>query len=77
MLEEAIARAQRNYKRCGKLVLSFVDKTMLCSNCAPSNDPIDRCIVCDSDCQTSKFSGKLCKSCLPRKVNLILIVDIY
>jgi len=65
LLDENIERSKRVYKRCGKLILSSAGPTLLCKNCA--NVANDRCIVCDGDCSSIKFPGKICKTCGPRK----------
>jgi hypothetical protein len=86
LLDDAIQRSKRRYKRCGKLVLASAGTTvvcetprannsagagtpLLCFNCAqqtPAN--VHQCIVCDADCTSTKFQGKICKACAPRKV---------
>jgi len=65
LLDETIERSKRTYKRCGKLVLTSAGPTLLCNICA--NSSTDRCIVCDVDCGSTKFQGKICKTCGPRK----------
>jgi len=65
LLDETIERSKRVYKRCGKLVLTSAGPTLLCNSCGSSSS--ERCISCDADCSTTRFSGKICKSCMPRK----------
>jgi hypothetical protein len=65
LLEDAIQRSKRQYKRCGKLVLQSTGTPMLCNKCIKSNG--DYCIVCDNECTNEKFYGKICKSCFPKK----------
>jgi len=62
LLEEAIARSKRQYRRCGKVVLATdtVSSVFLCCNCNDGN-----CIVCDRPAQP--FQGRLCKMCTSRK----------
>jgi len=66
LMEDAIARSKRMYKRCGKLVLQSGGTTLLCNVCAPSGKP-DLCIVCNKDCSNDKYQGKICKTCTPKK----------
>jgi len=66
LVDEAIQRAKRQYKRCGKLVLQSAGTSILCTVCC-STGPQDYCIVCDKECGKEKFQGKICKTCAPRK----------
>jgi len=64
LLEEAILRSKRSYKRCGKITLqgAAVTPVFLCKACDDGC-----CLSCDKPLGAQKFSGKLCKTCAPRK----------
>ncbi len=74
LLDELLIRAKRNYKRCGKICLARTDAPMLCPVCADLSSSQHFCIVCDKECTGTKFEGKLCKTCVTRKVGMTQIV---